>query len=86
MAVEVAQETFSACLVAMPACDPSTLAVARAGDLLSRKAARIEEWNDLGYTVRDRESFRYVIESVELDSAGTAAIVSVGIAGGRRRV
>lgn len=86
VAVEVAQETFSACLVAMPACDPATLAVARAGDLLSRNAARIEEWNALGYTVRDRENFRYVIESVELDSAGTAATVTVCIADGSRLV
>ena len=85
-AVDLAQETFSACLVAMPACDPSTLAVARAGDLLSRNAARIEEWNALGYTVLDRESFRYVIESVELDSAGTAATVTVCISDGSRLV
>ena len=85
-AVDLAQETFSACLVAMPACDPATLGVARAGDLVTRNAARIEEWNALGYTVRDRESFRYVIEAVELDSAGTAATVTVCIADGSRLV
>jgi len=85
-AVELAQATFSACLVAMPTCDPSTLAVARAGDVLERNSARIEEWNALGYTVRDREAFRYVIESVEVDGSGAAATVTVCIADGSRLV
>lgn len=85
-AVDIAQESFSACLVAMPACDPASLSVARAGDLLARNSARIEEWNALGYTVRDRESFRYVIEAVELDGAGAAAIATVCIADGSRLV
>ena len=85
-AVDLAQATFSACLVAMPACDPGTLAVTRGGDLLERNSARIEEWNALGYTVRDREAFRYVIESVEVDGSNTAATVTVCIADGSRLV
>lgn len=85
-AVDLAQATFSACLVAMPACDPATLAVARGGDLLERNSERIEEWNALGYTVRDREAFRYVIESVEVDASNTAATVTVCIADGSRLV
>ena len=70
-AVDLAQSTFSACLVAMPSCDPSTLAVARAGDLLARNVARINEWNAAGYTVRNRDQFRYVIE--ERDARHRAA-------------
>lgn len=85
-AVDLAQATFSACLVAMPTCDPSTLAVARTGAVLERNSARIEEWNALGYTVRDREAFRYVIESVEVDGSGMEATATVCIADGSRLV
>lgn len=85
-AVDLAQETYSACLVAMPACDPATLAVARAGDLLARNTQRIEEWNALSYTVRARDGFRYVIESVQLDRTGTTATLTVCIADGSRLV
>ena len=81
-AVDLAQETFSACLVAMPSCDPSTLAVARAGDLLERNVARINEWNAAGYTVRNRDQFRYVIEEVTLAPSGTQAAALVCIADG----
>ena len=85
-AVDLAQATFSACLVAMPTCDPSTLAVARTGAVLERNSTRIEEWNALGYTVRDREAFRYVIESVEVDGSGMEATATVCIADGSRLV
>jgi hypothetical protein len=78
-AIDLAQATFSDCLVAMPVCDPSTLAVARAGDLLARNVARIGEWNAAGYTVIDRDQFRYVIESVVLgdDPARVTAVVCI---------
>lgn len=85
-AIGLAQDSFSACLVAMPACDPATLAVARAGDLLERNVSRIEEWNAAGYTVRDRDRFRYVVESVELSADVTSAVVTVCIADGSRLV
>jgi hypothetical protein len=81
-AIDLAQETFSACLVAMPSCDPATLAVARAGELLERNTARINEWNAAGYTVRNRDQFRYVIEEVTLASGGARATALVCIADG----
>ena len=65
-AIVLAEETFSACLVAMPHCDPQTLAVARTGQLLARNVALISDWNAQGFTVREREKFRFVIESVSL--------------------
>ncbi len=39
-AVALAEESWSACLIAMPNCDPGTLAVARGGDLLAGNIAR----------------------------------------------
>jgi hypothetical protein len=81
-AIALAQDTFSACLVAMPSCDPSTLAVARGGDLLERNVSRINEWNAAGYTVRNRNEFRYVIEDVTLAPSGTRATALVCIADG----
>ena len=85
-AIDLAEQTYSACLVAMPACDPTSLAVARAGDLLTQNSERIEQWNALGYTVREREAFRYVIESVEVDTGGAQATVTVCIADGSKIV
>ena len=79
-AIALAQQSFSDCLVAMPTCDPSTLAVARGGDLLARNVARINEWNAGGYTVRNREQFRFVVESVTV--AGARATATVCIADG----
>ena len=81
-AIDLAQSTYSACLVAMPSCDPSTLSVARAGDLLARNGARINEWNAAGYTVRNRDQFRYVVEEVTLAPSGTQATALVCIADG----
>lgn len=85
-AVALAQSSFSACLVALPACDPVTLEVARAGDLLERNTTLINEWNSLGYTVRDRDRFRFVVEAVVVDSSLTSAVATVCIADGSRLV
>ena len=85
-AIGLAQQTFSACLVAMPTCDPSTLAVARAGDLLAQNTVRINEWNAAGYTVRDRDKFRYVVENVGLQPDLQRATAVVCIADGSRLV
>ncbi len=81
-AIDLAMDSFSDCLVAMPACDPGSLAVARAGDLLARNQARITEWNGKGYTVRKRENFRYVVESVTLADSLTEATARVCFADG----
>jgi hypothetical protein len=81
-AVALAQQTFSDCLVAMPKCDPAILSVARAGPLLERNVARINEWNAAGYTVRNRDEFRFVVESVALKPDGLSASAMVCIADG----
>ena len=81
-AVALAQQTFSDCLIAMPQCDLSTLAVARAGPLLVRNVARIQEWNSAGYTVRNRDQFRYVVELVAIKPDGVSASAVVCIADG----
>ena len=83
-AIALAQQTFSDCLVAMPQCDPSTLVVARAGSLLERNVARVQEWNAAGYTVRNRDQFRYVIEAVTLSPDGTTASATVCIGSSER--
>ena len=70
----------------MPECDASTLGVARAGDLLAANVARIDEWNAAGYTVVDRDRFRYVIESVDVDQSLSLASALVCIADGSRLV
>lgn len=85
-AVALAQSTFSECLVALPACDPSTLAAARAGELLDRNVTLIEEWNAQGYAVRDRDQFRFVTESVNIGSDGVSATATVCIADASRLV
>ena len=85
-AIDLAQSSFSSCLTAMPACDPTTLGTARAGDLLERNIGRIEEWNAAGYTVIDRDQFRYVIESVSLSDDLMTATVVVCIADGSKLV
>ena len=70
----------------MPNCDPSTLSVARAGDLLQGNVDRVNQWNGQGYTVRDRDQFRYVIESVVIGADGTTATAVVCIADGSKLV
>ncbi len=81
-AIALAQQTFSNCLVAMPLCDPATLSVARAGPLLERNTARVQEWNAAGYTVRNRDQFRFVVEGVTLGPDGLTATATVCIADG----
>ena len=81
-AIALAQQTFSDCLVAMPQCDPATLSVARAGPLLERNVARVQEWNADGYTVRNRDQFRFVVERVTLSPDGLTATATVCIADG----
>jgi hypothetical protein len=81
-AVSLAEQTYSACLMAMPHCDPETLAVARAGGLLDRNTTRIRQWNAAGYTIRDRQRFRYVVEQITLQNGEKQASVQVCIADG----
>jgi len=77
---------FSDCLTSVPQCDPSILEATRAGALLDANRARIEEWNSAGYTVIDRDQYRYVIESVELGADGTTATATVCLADGSKLV
>lgn len=56
--------------------------MARAGPLLERNTDRINEWNAAGYTVRNRDQFRFVIEKVSLSASGVQAAVLVCIADG----
>jgi hypothetical protein len=86
VAIAVAQQTFSACLVAMPTCDASALVVARAGDLLAQNPAPINEWNAAGYTVRDRDKFRFVVEKISLQPDLRRATVQLCYADGSRLV
>ncbi len=60
--------------------------MARAGDLLARNTTLINEWNSLGYTVRDRDRFRFVVESVVVDPSLASAVATVCIADGSRLV
>lgn len=85
-AVDQAARDFSDCLVAMPACDAASLAATRGDPLLSINVARVDEWNAAGYTVIDRDQFRYVIEGVELSADGQQATVAVCIADGSKLV
>ena len=84
--IKAATDDFSACLVAMPTCDVATLSATRAGPLLERNKARIQEWNAAGYTVRNRDRFRYVIESVTVNPGASSASAVVCIADGSRLV
>jgi hypothetical protein len=85
-AIAAATEAFSACLLALPACDPATLEATRSGAILAVNQQNIEDWNAAGYAVRDRDQFRYVIESVEVDASGTSATAVVCIADGSKLV
>lgn len=77
---------FSSCLTSMPNCDPTVLEATRAGDLLAGNVARINEWNDAGYTVIDRDQYRYVIESVEFGEDETTATATVCLTDGSKLV
>jgi hypothetical protein len=85
-AVAAATDAFTQCLLALPNCDPATLADTREGPLLAVNTERVNEWNGAGYEVRDRDQFRYVIESVEIDPSGTTATVVVCVADGSKLV
>ena len=85
-AVDLAIADFSACLVAMPNCDPATLAATRADPLLAVNVGRVTEWNGEGYTVIDRDQFRHVIESVELSDDLRRATVTVCFADGSKLI
>lgn len=54
--------------------------------MLTVNMNRIEEWNAAGYTVVDRDQFRYEIERVELSDDGRAAVVTVCFADGSKLV
>jgi hypothetical protein len=81
-----ALDDFSACLVAMPNCDTATLAETRADPLLTVNVDRVAEWNAAGYTVIDRDQFRYVIEGVDLAASLDQATVTVCFADGSKLV
>lgn len=85
-AVDLAVADFSACLIAMPACDPSTLEATRENPLLAVNVSRVTEWNGEGYTVIDRDQFRHVIEGVELSADLRQATVTVCFADGSKLV
>jgi hypothetical protein len=85
-AVDATVRAFSDCLQVLPKCDVNTLTATRRGELLKLNTERITEWNAAGYAVRDREQFRYVIESVALDSSATKAIVAMCVADGSKLV
>jgi hypothetical protein len=85
-ATVAAIDDFSACLVAMPNCDTSTLASTRADPLLTVNTNRVAEWNAAGYTVVDRDEFRYVIESIVIAESLDQATVTVCFADGSKLV
>jgi hypothetical protein len=85
-ATVAAIDDFSACLVAMPTCDPSTLASTRADPLLTVNTNRVTEWNAAGYTVVDRDQFRYVIEEIVIADSLDQATVTVCFADGSKLV
>lgn len=81
-----ATDAFTDCLLKLPACDPTSLAATRAGLILDINTSRVNEWNAAGYEVRDRDQFRYVIESVTVDEDGDTATAVVCIADGSKLV
>ena len=85
-AVDAAIGDFSSCLVAMPNCDPTSLGDTRADPLLSVNVARINEWNGEGYTVIDRDQFRFVVETVDLAPDLKSAVATVCFADGSKLV
>jgi hypothetical protein len=85
-ATVAAIDGFSECLVAMPNCDTSTLASTRADPLLTVNTNRVAEWNAAGYTVVDRDEFRYVIESIVIAESLDQATVTVCFADGSKLV
>jgi hypothetical protein len=61
--------------------------VARGGELLQRNIALINAWNAEGFAIRERNKFRYVVESVDVaESSAKSATVAVCTADGSVRV
>lgn len=85
-AVTATIDAFTACLLALPKCDVASLAATRGGKLLQVNTGRVTQWNKAGYAVRDRNQFRYVIESVRIDPGGKQATATVCIADGSKLV
>lgn len=85
-AIDASVAAFSDCLLKMPNCDVATLEATRRGDMLRINTERVTQWNAAGYTVRDRDTFRYVVEQVELNADLTQATVLVCIADGTKLV
>ena len=85
-AVDRAIADFSQCLAALPACDVALLAATRADPMLATNSSRITEWNEAGYSVINRDQFRYVIETVELSDDLQQATVTVCISDGSKLV
>lgn len=54
--------------------------------MLTVNTRRINEWNAAGYTVVDRDQFRYVTEEVELSDDQQQAVVTVCFADGSKLV
>lgn len=85
-AIDASVAAFSDCLLKMPNCDVVTLEATRRGDMLRINTERVTQWNAAGYAVRDRDTFRYVVEQVELNADLTQATVLVCIADGTKLV
>lgn len=85
-AIDASVAAFSDCLLKMPNCDVATLEATRRGDMLRINSERVTQWNAAGYAVRDRDTFRYVVEQVELSADLTQATVLVCIADGTKLV
>ncbi len=85
-AIDASVAAFSDCLLKMPNCDVATLEATRRGDMLRINTERVAQWNAARYAVRDRDTFRYVVEQVELNADLTRATVLVCIADGTKLV
>jgi hypothetical protein len=85
-ALAASQDAFSECLLALPRCDVATLSATRAGPILDDNIELVTDWNGRGYAVRDRELFRFVIESVEVAPDGLSAVGVLCYADGSKLV
>ncbi len=81
-AVAAAIGAFRDCLGLLPKCDVATLEATRRGDMLRVNSERIADWNSKGYAIRKADTFRFVVESVDVNADGTQATALVCIADG----
>lgn len=81
-AVASAITAFRDCLGQLPNCDVATLEATRRGDMLRVNSERIAEWNSKGYAIRKADTFRFVVESVDVNADATRATALVCIADG----